>query len=149
MPVNFENFISTNNGVGCVGCCNREEERRVYSIVRNSSVEYQSQKNEHPANIKQLRIQYRHWSAHKLAKANQMIEHICVIITALAAVSREIREWIKLRKREKDDESHPPFLTLSFGTRFYTSQDNILTRVSLPPQSLYILNVVFSTFDYL
>ena len=33
MPVNFENFISTNNGVGCVGCCNREEERRVYSIV--------------------------------------------------------------------------------------------------------------------
>ena len=38
---------------------------------------------------------------------------ICMLITALAAVSREIREWIALRKREKDDESHPPFLTYS------------------------------------
>ena len=44
-------------------------------------------------------------------------------MTALSAVSREIREWIKLRKREKDDESHPPFLTISilpFGVTFYT-----------------------------
>ena len=49
-----------------------------------------------------------------------MFENICIIITAFAVVSREIREWIKLRKREKDDESHPPFLTLSFGTTFYT-----------------------------
>ena len=41
-----------------------------------------------------------------------MTDTICLIITALAAVSREIREWMKLRKQEKDDESHPPFLTL-------------------------------------
>ena len=44
-------------------------------------------------------------------------------ITAFTAVSREIREWIALRKREKDDESHPPFLIFSFrplGAIFYT-----------------------------
>ena len=52
-----------------------------------------------------------------------MTENICIIITALAAISREIRGWIKLRKREKDDESHPPFLNITilpYGTRFYT-----------------------------
>ena len=42
-----------------------------------------------------------------------MVELIYLFITALAAVSREIREWIKLRKEEKDDEPHPPFLTYS------------------------------------
>ena len=64
-----------------------------------------------------------------------MTETICLIITAFAAVSREIRGWIKLRKREKDDESHPPFLTpLPFGTTFYTWQNNILFRVRLPQQ---------------
>ena len=44
-------------------------------------------------------------------------------ITAFSAVSREIQEWIALRKREKDDESRPPFLILNFhpyGTTFYT-----------------------------
>ena len=44
-------------------------------------------------------------------------------ITAFSAVSREIREWIALRKREKDDESHPTFLILNFhpyGTTIYT-----------------------------
>ena len=41
-----------------------------------------------------------------------MAESICLLITALAAVSREIRGWIELRKKEKDDELHPPFLTL-------------------------------------
>ena len=49
-----------------------------------------------------------------------MVETLCLIITALSAVSREIREWLKLREREKDDESHPPFLIISFGTTFYT-----------------------------
>ena len=49
-----------------------------------------------------------------------MIETICLIITTFSVVSREIREWIKLRTREKDDDSHPPFLSLSFGTTFYT-----------------------------
>jgi hypothetical protein len=49
-----------------------------------------------------------------------MTETICLIITAFAAVSREIRGWLELRKREKDDESHPPFLNISFGTTFYT-----------------------------
>jgi len=51
-----------------------------------------------------------------------MINTICMVITAISAVSREIREWIALRKREKDDESHPPFLIYSFptGTTFYT-----------------------------
>ena len=41
-----------------------------------------------------------------------MIETICLIITTFSVVSREIREWIKLRTREKDDDSHPPFLSL-------------------------------------
>ena len=44
-------------------------------------------------------------------------------ITAFSAVSREIREWIALLKREKDDESHPPFLNITilpYGTTFYT-----------------------------
>ena len=52
-----------------------------------------------------------------------MTESICLIITALAAVSREIRGWLALKKREKDDESHPPFLIFSFrplGAIFYT-----------------------------
>ena len=50
-----------------------------------------------------------------------MIETVCLIITTFSVVSREIRAWIELRKREKDDESHPPFLTLlPFGTTFYT-----------------------------
>ena len=52
-----------------------------------------------------------------------MTESICLIITALAAVSREIRGWLALKKRDKDDESHPPFLILNFhpyGTTFYT-----------------------------
>ena len=49
-----------------------------------------------------------------------MTDTICLIITARAAVSREIREWMKLRKQEKDDESHPPFLNYSFGTTIYT-----------------------------
>ena len=51
-----------------------------------------------------------------------MLHTICMLVTALAAVSREIREWIALRKREKDDESHPPFLNITFlpfGTKFY------------------------------
>ena len=39
-----------------------------------------------------------------------MGELICLIITAFAAVSREIRGWIELRTREKEDEKHPPFL---------------------------------------
>ena len=56
----------------------------------------------------------------KLAGHKNMTEAICLLITALAAVSREIRGWIKLRKREKDDESHPPFLNNSFGTTIYT-----------------------------
>ena len=42
-----------------------------------------------------------------------MAESICLLITALAAVSREIRGWIELRKKEKDDELHPPFLIYS------------------------------------
>jgi len=42
----------------------------------------------------------------------KMIETICLIITAFSAVSREIRGWIEVRTREKDDEKHPPFLTL-------------------------------------
>ena len=46
-----------------------------------------------------------------------MAESICLLITALAAVSREIRGWLKLRKREKDDDSHPPFLTTTFRPR--------------------------------
>ena len=33
LRVIFGKLISTNNGVGCIGCCNREAERRVYSIV--------------------------------------------------------------------------------------------------------------------
>ena len=49
-----------------------------------------------------------------------MFENIVLLITALSAVSREIRGWLELRKREKDDESHPPFLNISFGTTFYT-----------------------------
>ena len=51
-----------------------------------------------------------------------MINTILMALTAFAVVSREIREWIALRKREKDDESHPPFLTYSFptGTTIYT-----------------------------
>ena len=51
-----------------------------------------------------------------------MAETICLLITAFAAVSREIRGWLKMRKQEKDDESHPPFLIYSFpsGTTFYT-----------------------------
>ena len=57
----------------------------------------------------------------KLA-VKHMINTILMALTAFAAVSREIREWIALRKREKDDESHPPFLTYSFptGTTIYT-----------------------------
>ena len=53
----------------------------------------------------------------KLARTKTMAESICLLITALAAVSREIRGWLKLRKREKDDESHPPFLTTTFRPR--------------------------------
>ena len=50
-----------------------------------------------------------------------MFENIVLLITALSAVSREIREWVKmLNTREKDDESHPPFLNYSFGTTIYT-----------------------------
>jgi hypothetical protein len=53
-----------------------------------------------------------------------MFENIVLLITALSAVSREIREWVKmLNTREKDDESHPPFLIISIlpsGTTFYT-----------------------------
>ena len=51
-----------------------------------------------------------------------MLDTIFMALTAISAVSREIREWIALRRREKDDESHPPFLIYSFptGTTFYT-----------------------------
>jgi len=52
-----------------------------------------------------------------------MLTTLFMAITAFTAVSREIREWIALRKREKDDESHPPFLILNFhpyGAKFYT-----------------------------
>jgi len=48
-----------------------------------------------------------------------MVESIYLIITAILAVSREIREWIELRKREKDDESHPPFLTYFWHNILY------------------------------
>ena len=58
-----------------------------------------------------------------------MLTTLFMAITAFTAVSREIREWIALRKREKDDESHPPFLTYSslvgqhlYLTRQYTNQ---------------------------
>ena len=56
-----------------------------------------------------------------------MIETICLIITAFGAVSREIRGWLKLRKREEDDESHPPFLipfwhNILYLTRQYNHQ---------------------------
>ena len=53
----------------------------------------------------------------------RMLTTLFMAITAFTAVSREIREWIALRKREKDDESHPPFLIFSFrplGAIFYT-----------------------------
>lgn len=37
------------------------------------------------------------------------------------SISREIRGWIEIRTRKKDDEKHPPFFTLLFsGTKFYT-----------------------------
>ena len=51
-----------------------------------------------------------------------MLENICLLITVLTSLSREIRGWIALRKREKDDDSHPPFLIYCFpiGTIFYT-----------------------------
>ncbi len=52
-----------------------------------------------------------------------MEQMIFSIITAIMAVSREIRGWLEFRKREKEeDENLPPFLTiLSSGTTFYTS----------------------------
>ena len=51
-----------------------------------------------------------------------MLNTILMAITAFSAVSREIREWIALRKREKDDESHPPLS----HTQFSPIWDNIL-----------------------
>ena len=44
------------------------------------------------------------------------------------AVSREIREWIILRKEEKDDETHPPFLTYSslVGQHLYLTEQYII-----------------------
>jgi len=47
-----------------------------------------------------------------------MLNTIFMALTALSAVSREIREWIELRKREKDDESHPPFLNSLLAQHF-------------------------------
>ena len=57
-----------------------------------------------------------------------MINTILMALTAFAAVSREIREWIALRKREKDDESHPPFLTYSslVGQHLYLTEQYII-----------------------
>ena len=56
-----------------------------------------------------------------------MLNTIFMALTAFAAVSREIREWIAMRKREKDDESHPPFLisfwhNILYLTRQYNHQ---------------------------
>ena len=60
--------------------------------------------------LKIISARIYYWSAHKLTGINNMIETVCLIITTFSVVSREIRAWIELRKREKDDESHPPFL---------------------------------------
>ena len=73
-----------------------------------------------PTKIKYHKIQYRYWSVREADQEQRMFDSICLLITALSAVSREIRCWIELRKREKDDESHPPFLNYSFGTTIYT-----------------------------
>lgn len=43
-----------------------------------------------------------------------MVDTICLIITALSAVSREIRAWIELRTRKKDEDDYPPFSTLFY-----------------------------------
>jgi len=52
-----------------------------------------------------------------------MFENIVLLLTAVSAVSREIREWVQMLKtREKDDEPHPPFLIFSLlppGITFY------------------------------
>ena len=57
-----------------------------------------------------------------------MVELIYLFITASVAVSREIREWIILRKEEKDDETHPPFLTYSslVGQHLYLTEQYII-----------------------
>lgn len=51
-----------------------------------------------------------------------MLNTIFMALTAFAAVSREIREWIAMRKREKDDESHPPFLILFWHNILYLTR---------------------------
>ena len=70
--------------------------------------------------MKYHQVQYNYWSAREAGYERKMFDSICLLITAISAVSREIRCWIELRKREKDDESHPPFLNNSFGTTIYT-----------------------------
>ena len=52
-----------------------------------------------------------------------MVETIFLIITAFSAVSREIRAWIELQTRKKEEDDYPPF---PLFLHYSPVRDNIL-----------------------